>query len=94
MEPSARRELGRAHVLEDRRHIGERGGEVGPAAEANQAHGAPIDKDRKQRQQVFDFGPLEQAAEEQHRHAQPFEVLPDRRELVVPGAKNCLFAVR
>ncbi len=67
--------------------------EVGPAGDAHQAHGAPIDKDRKQRQKILDLGPLEQTAQKQHRHAEPLEILPDRRQLLVAGAQHRLVAI-
>ena len=93
LEPAARRMLGRPQMIEDRRHIREGGREVGPAGNAHQAHGAPIDKDREQRQKILDLGPLEQTAQKQDRHAEPFEVLPDRRQLLVAGAEDRLVAI-
>ena len=93
LEPAARGVLGRPQMLEDRRHVREGRREVGPAGDAHQAHGAPIDKDGEQRQEILDLGPLEQAAQKQHRHAEPFEVLPDRRQLLVAGAENRLVTI-
>ena len=93
LEPAARGVLGRPQMLEDRRHVREGHGEVGPAGDAHQAHGAPIDEDRKQRQEILDLGPLEQAAQKQDWHAEPFEVLPDRRQLLIAGAKDRLVPV-
>ena len=93
LEPAARGVVGRPQMLEDRRHVRKGHGEVGPAGDAHQAHGAPIDKDGEQGQEILDLGPLEQAAQKQHGHTEPLEVLPDRRQLLIAGAEDRLVTI-
>ena len=73
LKPVAQRLLGRPQMFEGRRHVREGQGEVGPAGDSHQAHGAPIDEDRKESQEILDLTPLEQTAQEEDRHAQPFK---------------------
>jgi hypothetical protein len=49
-------------MREDRGHIREGGNEVGPAGNAHQTHGAPVDKDREESQEILDLTALEQTA--------------------------------
>ena len=93
LQPAGRGMLGRPQMFEDRRHVREGVDEVGPAGNAYQAHGAPIDEDREQRQEILDLGPLEQTAQKQDRYAEPFEVLPDCRKLLIAGAEDRLVTV-
>ena len=92
-QPARRRVLGRPQMVEDRDHIGKGGGEVSPAGNAHQAHGAPIDQDREESQEILDLTPLEQTSQEEDRHAEPFQVLPDRRQLFVAGAQDRLVTI-
>ena len=71
--PARRRVLGRPQMVEDRDHIGKGGGEVSPAGNAHQAHGAPIDQDREESQEILDLTPLEQTSQDEDRHAEPFQ---------------------